>query len=108
MFKNNIIKLKNKFIPCLLLYAASTGFCFADGEVGTSVIPLKTVLIKFAISMGSVILSLLIIWIGLNAYRQYSLSKFPKPNNKDLYGDSLETPKNMEDAVISFIDKNRL
>jgi len=108
---HNITKNTKNIITGLLLYAASCGLCYADTNdmTGSSVVPLKTVLVKFAISMGSVLISLIVIFIVLAYFRkQYGGAIDNRNNPDDLYGDSLGTPKNIEDAIISFIDKNRL
>ena len=104
-FSNNLYNL----ILSLLLFAASSGFCCAEPVTGSGVVPVKTVLIKFAVSMGSVLVSLIVIFVVLAVLKkQYGANLNNRSNSADLYGDTLETPKNIEDAVISFIDKNRL
>ena len=64
MMKNNIKNIMINIGLCLLLIAADANLCFADPiNAGSNVIPIKTVFVKFAITMGSVLLSLLIIWV---------------------------------------------
>ena len=106
IFKNIITKIQ---ILCLLF--ASTNICFAADKpvvAGENVIPIKTVLIKFGITMGSVLVSLIVIWILLNFYKAYYTQETKKAKTQSLYGDTLDTPKSIDDAVIMFIDKNRL
>lgn len=92
-------------IKILCLFLASTNICYADEPItGSNVMPIKTVLIKFGIAMGSVIISLLIIWILLNLYKSYYGSKTLKSDNKLLYEEKLNTPKDMDEALIKFID----
>ena len=80
----------------------------AEPISGSAVIPIDVVLLKFAITMGSVFASIIVIWLGLRAFKDYAGGKYNKPNPQNLYGDTYETPKTMDDAIISFIDKNRL
>ncbi len=102
-------KYLNSLILSLSLFTASSGLCFAEPVAGSAVVPIKTVLIKFAVSMGSVLVSLIVIFVVLALFRkQYGANFNNRGNSADLYGDTLETPKNIDDAVISFIDKNRL
>ena len=103
-FKNIVLS-----IQILCLFLSGTNICYADEPiVGVNVLPFKTVLIKFAVTMGSVLISLLIIWIILRLYKQYYFEEIQKINRESLYGDKLDTPKNIDDALISFIDKNKL
>ena len=96
-------------IQVLCLFLAGTNICYADEPlVGSNVIPIKTVLVKFGITMGSVLVSLIVIWILLSAYKAYYADEIKKNKSQSLYGDTLNTPKSIEDAVIMFIDKNRL
>jgi hypothetical protein len=104
---NNYKKQYNTILSCLL-FMASTGICFAEPISGSAVIPFKTVLIKFGITMGSVLLSIIVIWAGLKSFKEYINQQPQKLDKSSLYGDTLETPKSVDDAVISFIDKNRL
>ena len=106
ILKNIITKLQ-----ILCLFFASTNICYATENpivVGENVLPIKTVIMKFGITMGSVLISLLIIWILLNFYKAYTAEETKKAKTQSLYGDTLDTPKSIDDAVIMFIDKNRL
>ncbi|MEE3348525.1 MAG: hypothetical protein VZR09_00650 [Candidatus Gastranaerophilaceae bacterium] len=102
-------KYLNNLTLSLSLFAASSGVCYAELVAGSGVVPIKTVLLKFAVSMGSVLVSLIVIFVVLAILKkQYGDKLNNRANTADLYGDTLETPKNINDAVISFIDKNRL
>ncbi len=104
---NNYKKTINVILSCLL-FLAGTGVCIAEPISGSAVISFKTVLIKFGITMGSVLISIIVIWLGLKSFKEY-IGQTPQSIDKNsLYGDTLETPKSVDDAVISFIDKNRL
>ena len=109
MNKNNNISLILKTLSLPVLLPVGNCVCYANEPVaGSAVIPIQTVLTKFCMTMGSVLLSLVVIWIGLNLYKNYYLKQQQNSNKKELYGDTMDTPKNIEDAVITFIDKNRL
>ena len=76
-------------------------------NLGGSVIPVKSILIKFGIAMILVLASLVVIILGLNFMKKF----FKQPSRitpKELYNDTLKTPKKIEEAIISFIKKNKL
>lgn len=83
--------------------------CYADPVVtGSGVIPIKTVLIKFGITMGAVLVSLLIIWFALSTFKKYTANSVKEYKQQALYGDNFKTSTSINEAIISFIDKNRL
>lgn len=107
--KNNYKKIIRNIALCLLILLADTGLCLAEPvAVGSSVVPIKTVMIKFGITMGSVLLSLIIIWSVLYSFKKYTADSIKEYNKKALYGDNFRTPTSMDDAIVSFINKNRL
>lgn len=67
---------------------------------------MKSVLVKFALTMGGVIISLLVIWLGLNIFKKFT-TKTPI-NKKESSTSSLNTPKTTDEAIIFFINKNKL
>ena len=96
-------------ILCLLLYAAGTGLCNADEVTpGSAVVPVGTIFIKFCITMGAVGLSILIIWICLLLFKNYAKEQFEKTREQALMKDSVQPIKNVDEAIISFINKNKL
>ena len=102
---------KNIFcvISGLLLYAASQELSYAEDVVpGSNVLPFETVLIKFGITMAAVAVSILIIWICLKMFKSYVKQQFELNRQKILNKDSENTVKNVDDAIVSFINKNRL
>ncbi len=109
MMKSSIKSIMINIGLCLLLLAVDANLCFADPiNAGSNVIPIKTVFVKFAITMGSVLLSLLIIWILLYSYKKYSVEAVKEYNQKSLYGDNMKQTKTVGEAIVSFIEKNRL
>ena len=79
----------------------------AAETLGSSVIPVKKILIKFGISMLLVIVSLVVLVFSLNFLKRF----FKQPSRitpKELYNDTLKTPKTIDEAIISFIKKNKL
>ena len=93
----------------LLLYAASAGLCTADEVTpGSAVVPVGTIFIKFCITMGAVGLAILIIWVGLLLFKNYAKDQFEKTREQALIKDSVQPIKNVDDAIISFINKNKL
>ncbi len=95
--------MKNKIfntIFALLFLTANAGLC----EQTRSAV-MQNAPVKFALSMGGVILSAIIIFFGLKLYKKF----FMEGKNPDIIKDEiLKTPKNTEDAIKFFINKNRL
>ena len=107
--KNSIIQLTAKLTLCLPIILAGTAVCYAEPAVtGSAVIPLNTVFIKFGITMGAVLISLLIIWSGLYSFKKFTAKSIKEYKQQALYGDNFNTATNMDDAIVSFIEKNRL
>ncbi len=95
----------------LLILSIKAGWCTDSDSAeaiqqGASVMPIPYVLKKFGLTMGGVIVSLAIIWFGLNIFKKFSTKL--QNNNKNLYNDGLNSPKNVDDAIILFINKNKL
>lgn len=91
------------------MFTAGTGFCFAQPiAAGSGVLPVKTVIVKFLITMVAVLISLVVVFLLLAAYKKYSDKIIKETQKKSLYGDSYSAPKTMEDAIASFIQKNKL
>lgn len=67
---------------------------------------MKDILTKFGITMGGVFISLLVIWIGLNIFKNYKFKT--KVTNQKAINTGLKTPENIDDAIVSFINQNRL
>lgn len=107
--KQNNKKIIAKNLLCLLAISASTAICYAEPvAAGSAVIPLNTVLIKFGFTMGAVLVSLLIIWAALYSFKKFTAKSINEYKQQSLYGDNFRTPASMDDAIVSFIKKNRL
>lgn len=61
---------------------------------------------KFLLAMGGVVLSSLIIFISLSLYNKFLLKK-PSVKNLEHQSNSLSTPKNLKEAISSFLEKTR-
>ena len=93
----------------LLLFAASYECCQAEEvATGSSVVPVGTVLIKFCIAMAAVGVAILIIWISLLLFKNYIKDQFEKNRQQVLNKDFGQQVKNVDEAIISFINKNKL
>ncbi len=75
----------------MLLITANAGFCASD---------IRTAAVKFGLAMAGVILSSLFIYFGLTVYNKFAVKK-----NED---EILISPKNKDEAVKFFINRNRL
>lgn len=65
---------------------------------------MTTTITKFALAMGGVVLSSLIIFVGLTVYNKF----FVKIRKHSIEEEILRTPKTVDDAVNFFIHKNKL
>lgn len=72
---------------------------------GSNVLPVKVVLIKFLITMGLVGIALVLLWCGLIWYKKVCNKECILGANRKT---KLSTPTTIDDAVISFIKRNRL
>lgn len=107
--KNNLKNIAINTTLCLLILLADTGLCLAEPvTAGSSVLPIKTVIIKFLITMAAVLVSLVVLFFALIAYKKYTINSINEYKKNSLYGDNFNTPQTMDDAVISFINKNKL
>lgn len=117
--KKNII-LTVLFISLTFL-SVQSGWCSNESQppstVQTNLAPqsstipmkkdsMKDILTKFGITMGGVFISLLVIWIGLNIFKNYKFKT--KVANQKAIKTGLKTPENIDDAIVSFINQNRL
>ena len=107
--KNNFRNIFINTTLCLLILLADTGLCIAAPiTTGSNVIPLKTVLLKFIITMGAVLVSLVIVFFALITYKKYTINSVNEYKKKSLYGDNFNTPQTLDEAVAEFINKNKL
>ena len=77
----------------------NAGLCEQARNTGMS-----TAITKFALAMGGVVLSSVIIYIGLTLYNKF----FVQVRRHSIEDEILKTPKTVDDAVKFFIQKNKL
>ena len=65
---------------------------------------MSTAITKFALAMGGVVLSSIIIYLGLTVYDKF----FVRNRRHSIEEEILKTPKTVDDAVKFFIHKNKL
>ncbi len=93
----------------LLCFMANVDFAVAENVVaGSNVMPIGAVFAKFGITMAAVGVSLLIIWGSLTLFKMYVKQQFEQNRQKVLSEESNPKVKNIDDAIISFINKNKL
>lgn len=101
--------MKNKFYKNLLnailvVLLCTTNFAFAAGASHTAEI--KTIAVKFVLAMLGVALFSILIFVGLSLYNKFFVASQIK--DYKLGKDSLRTPRDIDEAVMLFITKNRL
>ena len=95
--------MKNKFfntIITLLFLTANAGLC---EQTRTAV--MQNPMFKFALSMGGVLLSCIVIFAGLKLYKKFFYYRI-KTNS--LQDEILKTPRTTGEAIKFFINKNKL
>ncbi len=95
--------MKNKFfntIITLLFLTANAGLC---EQTRTAV--MQNPMFKFALSMGGVLLSCIVIFAGLKLYKKFFYNRI-KTNS--LQDEILKTPRTTGEAIKFFINKNKL
>lgn len=100
--------MKNKFIK-ILSYAilvvlfGTANFAYALPSLSAEV---KTIAVKFSLAMLGVVLFSIVISVGLSLYNKFFVPDVVKDYR--LNRDSLRTPKDKDEAIMTFITKNRL
>ncbi len=100
--------MKNKFFKILSYAFLVVLFCTANFAYSRPALPpeIKTLAVKFTLAIFAVVLFTIVISVGLSLYNKF----FVAPDIKDykLNKDSLRTPKDIDEAIMMFITKNRL
>lgn len=94
--------MKNKIFSTIITFlflTVNAGLCDQARNTGIS-----TAITKFALAMGGVVLSSVIIYIGLTLYNKF----FVQVRRHSIEDEILRTPKSTEEAVRFFIQKNKL
>jgi len=99
--------VKNKFLTKFSAILAVL-LCTADFATAKTSIPaeLKPIIVKFVLAIAGVVVFSIVISIGLGLYNKFFVAKQIK--DFKMSKDSLRTPKDKDEAVMSFITKNRL
>jgi len=104
-------KLNNKIFKIVLLIGAyclisSAGFCVDEIAQNPAVRQgFHGSIIKFLYAMGGVILSSLVIFGGLTIYNKFFVKTIPAAEEED---NSLKTPDSINDAILFFINRNKI
>lgn len=96
--------MKNKFFNKSFLTVLAVLFCTAGTAFGAPV-ELTTAITKFSLAMGVVVAFSLLITIGLSVYNRFFVAKQIK--DFKLSKDSLKAPTDKDEAIMSFITKNK-
>lgn len=103
--KNNLI---NKMIIALFAVMMSAGNAFAQTQAASAPAPeeVKALISKFVIVMIGLFAFSFILYIGLSIYNKFFVDAKIKDVNLRKF--SLKSPKDLDEAVMMFIEKNRL
>jgi len=74
--------------------------------VNSGILSLKVVAVKFGLAMGGVVLFSILLYVGLSIYNKFFVDA--KIKNFNLRQDSLKTPSDKDEAIMTFITRNRL
>ncbi len=99
--------MKNKFLNKLQLAIFAVLFSTAEVACASPVITpeMKTMITKFSLAMAGVVVFSIIISVGLALYNKFFVDKQIK--DFKMNSDSLRTPTDKDEAIMSFITKNR-
>ncbi|MCM1338139.1 MAG: hypothetical protein NC191_00525 [Muribaculaceae bacterium] len=99
--------MKNKISQIIVSTTLAVLFCTADVAFAAPTLPaeLKTMITKFSLAMGGVVVFSIIISVGLSLYNKFFVANQIK--DFKLSKDSLKTPSDTDEAIMSFITKNK-
>ena len=116
--KNKKIIIFSILLVGLICLSVQSGWCVdavQNAVQNTAALPadipmktdsMKSVFMKFALTMVGVLVSLFVIWAGLNIFKKFT-TKLPKEKT-DRPTSDLDSPKTTDEAIVFFINKNRL
>lgn len=83
-------------------------FCTANTAFSKPVFnpAIKVVAEKYGITMLAILVFSFVIYLGLTVYNRFFV--IPRIKDSNINSDSLRTPSDKEDAIISFLTRNRL
>lgn len=93
----------NKLYVLLGVLFITPNFAFAKSAIHPE---LKIIAAKFSIAMIGVVLFSLLLYIGLSLYNRFFVSDNIK--NESVRNNSLASPRDKQEAIMSFIYRNRL
>ena len=99
--KNNFIQKLKYAVLAVFLSTANVVYSKPVAQVNSNLS-----LSKFLIAMCAILVFTIVVYLGLLLYNKFFVSNHLK--NMDLYNDSLEAPSDTENAINTFISKNRL
>lgn len=99
--QNKILKALKYSVLAVLLATANT--VYAKPTVTAAI---KTVAVKYSLAMFGIIFFTVLIFVGLSVYNKFFVS--PEIKDYNLNKDSLRSPTDKDDAILTFIAKNRL
>lgn len=88
----------------LVVLFCTTNFAFAQNNI--PVAEIKTIAVKFLLAMFGVFLFSILTFVGLSLYNKFFVAAQVK--DFKLSRNSLRTPKDIDEAIMLFITKNRL
>ncbi len=100
--------MKNRVFTRIVSAALGVFFSTYNAAFAQSshIAEIKTVAVKFILAMLGVALFSILIFVGLSLYNRFFVASQIKDFN--LSKDSLRTPIDTDEAILSFITKNRL
>lgn len=99
--KNNLIQKLKYTMLAVFLFTANVVYSKPVARVASN-----SSLSRFLMAMCAIVVFTVVVYLGLLLYNKFFVSNHLK--NMDLYKDSLETPSDTENAINTFISKNRL
>ena len=99
--------MKNKFLNKLQSAILAVVFATAEAACARPVVTaeMKTIITKFSLAMAGVIVFSIVISIGLALYNKFFVDKQIK--DFKMNADSLRTPTDKDEAIMSFITRNK-
>lgn len=100
--------MKNKALKNIIYTLFAVIFITAEGVYAAQshFMDIKTVLSKFGLAMFGVMLFSFLLYFGLSLYNKFFVSE--KIKDFKMRQDSLKTPSDIDEAIMTYITKNRL
>jgi len=99
--------VKNKFLNRSITATLAVFLCTANFAYAISIpAGIKQSASKILLAMLGIVLCSILLYVGLSLYNRFFVAEQIK--NYKLNRDSLRTPKDKDEAILTFITKNRL